>query len=346
LLREHVVNGRFAADENGGGMQVVGGLGLDLFTRMTLCREFETTLIACASQDRQPIGHPYQGQEAVAAGICAAMTSEDRLLSTHRTHGHAVAVGCDLERLALELYGSGEGTCRGRAGEMYMSQVDVGYFGGTQIVAGNLAMGTGLALAAKLSGRDRIAIATVGDGGVNQGVFHEAVNLAAIWALPIVFVVENNGYAQTTATEYATAGRISERAAAYGIDAVVVDGQSALEVHGAVVTARRRAVAGAGPTLIEARTYRYEGHYYGDRHRRYRTQAEVEHWLARDPIALLRGELLGAGVAEDELSDITDSARQRCQAAFERARTGRTATRGDLLDGIFTDPRLNQLAIQ
>ena len=323
-------------------MPVDTALVLDLFARMSLCREFETTLVAYASQDGQPIGHPYQGQEAVAAGVCAALMPGDRVLSTHRAHGHAVAIGCDLDRLALELYGSGEGTCRGRAGEMYVAQPDVGYFGGTQIVAGNLPMATGLALSAKLSGLDRIAVAFVGDGGVNQGVFGEAMNLAAIWSLPVVFVVENNGYAQTTATEYATAGRIIDRGAAYGISSTAVDGQSALEVHDVVREARQRAVRGDGPTLVEARTYRYEGHFYGDQHRRYRSQAEFESWLARDPITLLRRVAVEAGVGEGALADITGKAREKCVAAFERARTGREATLADLLDGVFVDPSIDR----
>ena len=323
-------------------MPVDTALVLDLFARMSLCREFETTLVAYASKDGQPIGHPYQGQEAVAAGVCAALAPGDRVLSTHRAHGHAVAIGCDLGRLALELYGSGEGTCRGRAGEMYVAQPDVGYFGGTQIVAGNLPMATGLALSAKLSGLDRIAVAFVGDGGVNQGVFHEALNLAAVWSLPVVFVVENNGYAQTTSTEYATAGRIVDRGAAYGIRSVAVDGQSALEVHDVVREARQRAVHGDGPTLVEARTYRYEGHFYGDQHRRYRSQAELQSWLDRDPISLLRQVAVDAGIDEGALAAVTTQARDTCVAAFERARTGREATLADLLDGVFADPSIDR----
>jgi pyruvate dehydrogenase E1 component alpha subunit len=274
--------------------------------------------------------------------VCAALAPGDRVLSTHRAHGHAVAIGCDLGRLALELYGSGEGTCRGRAGEMYVAQPDVGYFGGTQIVAGNLPMATGLALSAKLSGLDRIAVAFVGDGGVNQGVFHEALNLAAVWSLPVVFVVENNGYAQTTSTEYATAGRIVDRGAAYGISSVAVDGQSALEVHDVVREARQRAVRGDGPTLVEARTYRYEGHFYGDQHRRYRSQAELQSWLDRDPISLLRRVAVDAGIDEDALAAVTTQARDTCVAAFERARTGREATLADLLDGVFADPSIDR----
>jgi len=185
-------------------------------------------------------------------------------------------------------------------------------------------------------------VAFVGDGGVNQGVFHEALNLAAVWSLPVVFVVENNGYAQTTSTEYATAGCIVDRGAAYGISSIAVDGQSALEVHDVVREARQRAVRGDGPTLVEARTYRYEGHFYGDQHRRYRSQAELQSWLDRDPISLLRRVAVDAGIDEDALAAVTTQARDTCVAAFERARTGREATLADLLDGVFADPSIDR----
>lgn len=310
---------------------------LDLYARLCLCREFERTLIAAAPKDGKPVGHPYLGEEAVAVGVCSALHENDRVVSTHRSHGHAVAKGCDLDRLALELYGSGEGLCRGRAGEMYVAQTDVGYFGGTQIVAGNVAMAAGLALAAQLAGEDRVSVAFVGDGGVNQGVFHEAMNMAAIWSLPLVVVVENNGYAQATSRDYATAGNIVTRAAAYDIASVGVDGQSVVDLYEAACEARERATSGAGPTLIEALTYRYEGHYYGDRHRRYRSQDEVDTWLARDPVRMQRQALVDDRVPEAELDAIFADATDRSRAAFERARTGRPVTAADLLDGVLVE---------
>lgn len=316
---------------------------LDLFRRLSLCREFEATLIEYATKDGKPVGHPYMGEEAVAAGVCTALRPGDRVMSGHRAHGHAVAKGCDLALLALELYGSGEGTCRGRAGEMFVSEPRVGYFGGNQIVGGNVAMAAGLAMAAQLSGEDRIAVAFVGDGGVNQGVVHEALNLAAIWALPLIVVVENNGYAQTTSIDYALAGSIVGRAAAVGIGAVSIDGQSAIDIYQAATAARQQATSGGGPTLIEARTYRYEGHYYGDRHLRYRTKAEVDSWLARDPVAIHRRLLVESGVEETLLVGITADARRASVAAMERARTGREVTLADLLDGVFVTPGLDAI---
>jgi pyruvate dehydrogenase E1 component alpha subunit len=312
---------------------------LDLYRSLCLSREFETALIRYATKDAKPVGHPYLGQEAVAAGVCTALRPDDRIVGTHRAHGYAVAKGCDLERLALELYGSAEGTCRGRAGEMYMAQTDVGYFGGTQIVGGNVAMAAGLALAAQLGQLDRVAVSFVGDGAVNQGIVDEALNMAAIWSLPLILVVDNNGYAQTTSVKYATAGRIADRWAPYGIASVSVDGQVAAEVYEVAQAARARAVSGQGPTVIEARTYRYEGHY-GDRHRRYRPQEEVEEWLARDPVELHRRAALGAGLDEAVLDQVRADAAAQSEAAFERARSGRAVAPPDLLAGVFVDPLL------
>ncbi|MCU1491323.1 MAG: Pyruvate dehydrogenase (acetyl-transferring) [Acidimicrobiaceae bacterium] len=303
---------------------------LDIYERLCLCREFESALISYGTRDRASLGHPYLGQEAVAAGACAALGPEDRLLSTHRSHGHAVAKGCDLIRLALELYGSVEGTCLGRAGEMYMCEPDVGYLGGTQIVAGNLPMAAGVALAGQLAGGDQIAIGFVGDGGVNQGVFYETLNLASVWHLPLVVVVEDNGYAQSTPAAYVTAGSIVERVAAFGINARRVDGQAATEVYEAVTEARQRAMAGDGPTVLHAETYRYEGHYYGDRHRRYRDQTELEHWLSRDPLSVHRGVLQTAGIDEERISSIEREAKALCVEAFEGASSGRRVTADDL----------------
>jgi pyruvate dehydrogenase E1 component alpha subunit len=225
---------------------------------------------------------------------------------------------------------------------MYMAQTDVGYFGGTQIVGGNVPMATGLALAAQLGHLDRVAVSFVGDGAVNQGVVDEALNMAAIWSLPLILVVENNGYAQTTSVHYATAGRIADRWAPYGITSLSVDGQRATEVYDAAQSARARAVSGQGPTVIEALTYRYEGHYYGDRHRRYRSQEEVDTWLARDPLVLHHRAALEAGLTEAELADVRTSASSDSQAAFERARSGRAAARPDLLEGVFIEPQLSR----
>lgn len=316
---------------------------LDIYRRLCLCREFELALVNFGTKDGASLGHPYAGQEAVAAGVCAALEDRDILLSTHRSHGHAVAKGCDLGRLALELYGSAEGTCGGRAGEMYACQPDVGYYGGTQIVAGNLAMAAGLALAARLDGSGHVTVAFVGDGGVNQGVLYESLNLAAIWSLPLVIVIEDNGYAQTTPAEYSTAGSLGTRAEGFNVAYEPVDGQDATEVYGVAAAARRRASGSGGTTIVHARTYRYEGHYFGDRHSRYRSQAEVDRWRARDPLDIHRQKLQDFGVDDAAAGEIAAEAKRNAVAAFERARRGRRVALSDLVDGVLVDLAAGEL---
>jgi TPP-dependent pyruvate/acetoin dehydrogenase alpha subunit len=314
-----------------------------LFVTMVRCRSFEEAFVRTALQERVRIGHPYAGQEAVAAGVFCALAPGDRVLSTHRSHGHAVAAGCDLTRLALELFGKAGGLCRGRGGEMGVAQFEIGFMGATDIVGGNLPMGVGLALAAKLDDSGRCVVAFVGDGGVNQGSFHESLNLAAIWSLPYVVVVENNHYAESTPVEYASAGPgIAARASAYGIPGRSVDGQSAPEMLAAVRTALQRARSGGGPSLIEARTYRYYGHYYGDRHERYRTAVEVAYWKARDPLALHRQALLPlAAFTEERLDALEADASSEAEAAVSAALAGADPTWDDLTDGVLVPPAVS-----
>jgi pyruvate dehydrogenase E1 component alpha subunit len=209
--------------------------------------------------------------------------------------------------------------------------------GATQIVGGNLPMAAGLALASSLSESGRVVAAFVGDGGVNQGTFHETLNLAAIWKLPLLVIVENNGYAQTTAVEYATAGSIAGRAAAYAIPGQLVDGQDALAVHAGASEAAARARSGQGPTLIEARTYRYEGHFFGDQHRRYRTPEEVAQWRERDPLVLHRARLLAQGHAESQLDEIAAAADAAAEQALAAAAAAPQPDWDDLTGDVFAE---------
>jgi len=313
---------------------------------MVLCRVFELSLVRHASQDGVGIPHPYTGQEGVGAGVCCALEPEDRVVSPHRMLGHAIAKGCELAPLALELYGRSSGLCRGRSGEMYLSDYEHGFMGATQIVGGNMPMGVGLALAASLDGSRRVVIAFVGDGAVNQGAFHEALNLAAIWRLPFVVVVENNGYAESTPTEYATAGTIVGRATGYDIPGAAVDGQDAIAVHRCASEAIARARRGEGPSLIEARTYRYGGHYYGEQHRRYRSGDEVKAWRARDPIAIHRREMIASGIDERELDEIDRSAKETVDQALAVARSGPEPTWDDLVDDVLAPTEVGTLYVE
>src|SRR5207253_3252778 len=237
--------------------------------------------------------HSYVGEEAVAAGACANLREGDYIVGTHRGHGHCIAKGARVDRMMAELMGRADGYRRGLGGSMHIAALDLNVLGCNGIVAAGLPIGTGAALAAKLRKTDNVVIAFFGDGGANQGVVHEALNLAAVWALPIIFLCENNQYALSTATTRTTAGEsIAARAAAYAIPGVRVDGNDALAVYEAVGAAVARARRGEGPTLLEAVTYRWGGHSMRANLPEYRTKEEEREWMERDPIARLRVHLV------------------------------------------------------
>ena len=209
--------------------------------------------------------HMYVGEEAVAAGVCANLNDDDYITSTHRGHGHCIAKGCDLGRMIAEIYGREDGLCRGRGGSMHIADFSRGMLGANAIVGGGIALATGAGLASSIRGGTQVSVAFFGDGAANQGVLHESLNLAAIWKLPVIFVCENNGFAESTPTAYATSvADVAFRASGYGIPGVVADGADVLGVYAAARTAVDRARAGEGPTLLEVKTYRFMGHFEGD----------------------------------------------------------------------------------
>ncbi|WP_052344050.1 thiamine pyrophosphate-dependent dehydrogenase E1 component subunit alpha [Kallotenue papyrolyticum] len=238
------------------------------------------------------------GQEACAVGAIAALEPRDFILSTHRGHGHCIAKGADVRRMMAEFMGKETGYCRGRGGSMHIADVEGGNLGANGIVAGGLPIAAGVGLSLKMQGRREICMAFFGDGAANEGAFHEALNSAAIWRLPIVFFCENNQYAMSMSVREAFPGiDISARAAAYNIPGITIDGNDLLAVYDAVSVAAQRARAGHGPTLIEAKTYRWRGHSKSDRNL-YRTQEEIEQWKARDPIARFRRLLIDEGILD------------------------------------------------
>ena len=240
--------------------------------------------------------HTYHGAEAVAAGVCAHLTDADLITSTHRGHGHCIAKGCDLGAMVAELYGRETGLCAGRGGSMHIADFSRGMLGANAIVGGGISLATGAALATDVLGDGRVAVAFFGDGAANQGIFHESLNLAAIWRLPVIFVCENNGWAESTPVSYSTSVEdISSRAVAYGIPGVTVAGEDYEAVHSAAGEAVRRARAGEGPTLLEVKLARIRGHYIGD-HQQYRPRSERQEARKHDPVALLAGRL-GSDVA-------------------------------------------------
>ncbi len=257
------------------------------------------------------------GQEAVAAGVCAAIRNDDYLVTTHRGHGHSLAKGAGMRPMLAELCGRETGYCRGRGGSMHIADVKTGNLGANGIVAGGLPLACGVGLSAKYRETDQVCVCFFGDGASNQGTFHESVNMAAAFKLPVIFVCENNQYALSTRHETVSATpRVADRASGYDIPGINADGMDVLAVHDAAVEAVRRARAGAGPSLLEFRTYRYLGHGASD-HRPYRTREEEEDWKKnRDCIDLFKKVLMsGKQMTEDEFEDLK-------KAAAEEARDG------------------------
>ena len=236
--------------------------------------------------------HCYIGEEAVATGVCAALTREDKIISTHRGHGHCIAKGADLNRMMAELYGRQAGYCKGKGGSMHIADFDIGMLGANGIVAGGISIITGAGLAAQLDGHGRVAVAFFGDGASNAGPFHESLNIAACWKLPVIYVCENNLWAvNTPAAASVSVADIAQRAAGYGIPGIVVDGNDVLAVHEAASTAIARARAGDGPSLIECKTYRHRRHTERPDQPDDRPADELEAWLRRDPIERLVARL-------------------------------------------------------
>lgn len=279
---------------------------LNLYRQMLTIRRFEERCNQLYMQGRIPSTlHLYIGQEAVAVGVCAHLRSDDYVASTHRPHGHAIAKGVSLRAIMAELFAKETGCCRGKGGSMHVGDMNVGMFPAIAIVGGGLPIAAGAALASKRLGNGRVAVSFFGEGAANEGVFHETLNMAAIWQLPVVFVCENNLYAASTPVSWAfKVEDVASRASAYGIPGEIADGNDVLAVSEAAERAIGRARAGGGPTLLECKTYRQVGHSRSDP-RTYRTKEEEAEWASRDPIPRLASHLLASGQAtESDLAAI------------------------------------------
>ena len=295
-----------------------------LYTTMVRIRRFDekTTELFSAGLVKGT-AHSYVGEEAVAAGACANLREGDYIVGTHRGHGHCIAKGARVDRMMAELMGRADGYCRGLGGSMHIAALDLNILGCNGIVAAGLPIGTGAALAAKLRKTDNVVVAFFGDGGANQGVVHEALNLAAVWKLPAIYLCENNQYALSTATGRTTAGdSIAARAAAYGIPGVRVDGNDVLAVYETVRTAVARARRGEGPTLVEAVTYRWGGHSMRANLPEYRTREEEREWMERDPVARLGSHLVdGKRATPVRLKELEESVELELDRAVEFAKS-------------------------
>jgi pyruvate dehydrogenase E1 component alpha subunit len=261
------------------------------------------------------------GQEAVAEGVCAALEEGDFITSTHRGHGHTIAHGADPEKMMAELLMKDTGYCRGRGGSMHIADVEAGNLGANGIVAGSMTIAAGAALSQKMQDTGKVVVCFFGDGAANEGAFHEALNLAGIWSLPVVFACENNQYGMSMSQDRSTAGgSVAARGASYGIPGVEVNGNDVVEVFEAAREAIDRARAGHGPTLLEAITYRYRGHSKSDRNL-YRSQEEIEEWRSeRDPLARFEGYVIEHGLLTPEgIEAARGAARDRIRSAVEGA---------------------------
>ena len=273
----------------------------EMLRQMLTIRRFEERASADYLAGRiYGVVHCYIGEEAVAVGVCTALERSDRIISTHRGHGHCIAKGADLNRMMAELYGRETGYCRGKGGSMHIADFGIGMLGANGIVAGGIAIVTGAGLAAQMEGKGGVAVSFFGDGASNAGPFHECLNIAAAWKLPMLYVCENNQWAaQTSAAATHALSDVAARAAGYGIPGGVVDGNDIFAVHQAASRAADRARSDGGPSLIECKTYRWRAHTERQGPPYRRDPAEIEAWKQKDPIALLERQLRDQGELDD-----------------------------------------------
>jgi len=316
-------------------------LKLAMYRQMLTLRRFEERCNYLFMQGRIPSTlHLYIGQEAVAVGVCAHLTTEDYATTTHRPHGHALAKGVAPRAIMAELFAKSTGCCKGKGGSMHVGDVRVGMIPAIAIVGGNIPLTAGLALACKWIHPGRVAVSFFGDGAANEGAFHEALNMAALWNLPALFVCENNLYAASTPLTTAfKIQNVADRAAAYGMPGAIVDGMDVLAVYQAAGQAIAQARAGGGPTLLEAKTYRLCGHSRSDP-RTYRTKEEEQEWAARDPILRLAAQLKETGLATDTtLSEIESAVVQVIDDAVAYAESSPAPEPEDALKHVFWEER-------
>ncbi len=296
---------------------------LRMYRQMVRIRTFEDNANQLYLSAKMPgLTHMYSGEEAVAVGICEALTDSDRITSTHRGHGHCVAKGAEFKEMFCELLGKEEGYCRGKGGSMHIADQSHGNLGANAIVGGSMGIATGSALRAKLQGSDDVTVCFFGDGATAQGLWYEVMNMAALWGLPVIYACENNGYSEYTRTDEIAAGSLTARAEAFGIEAFKVDGQDVLAVNDLTRKLVERCRKGEGPFMMELMTYRYHGHHVGDINREYyRAKDEERDWKEnKDPITLFAAYLTTEGIASaEELEAMQAEIRNEAAAAVEYA---------------------------
>ena len=319
-------------------MQLNHELALQAYRIMRRIREFEERIhIEFQTGDIPGFVHLYAGEEAIATGVCLHLDNDDRIGSTHRGHGHCIAKGCDIKGMMAELYGRRNGLCAGKGGSMHIADLDKGMMGANGIVGGSPPLICGAGLAAKTLGKKAVAVAFVGDGGSNQGTTFESLNLASIWQLPCIFVVENNGYAEATSVKYSTAcDDVADRANGFNMPGVVVDGHDFFSVYETAGEAISRAREGEGPTLIECKVNRYYGHFEGDA-QTYRAEDEVARLREdKDCIKNFTKSVIAAGLVEEaELATIDAEVANLIEGAVMEAKASPKPVPEALLTDVY-----------
>ena len=311
---------------------------LEAYRTMRTIREFEERLhVEFATGEIPGFVHLYAGEEAIAAGVCTHLNEDDYVASTHRGHGHAIAKGCDVKAMMKEIYGKADGLCHGKGGSMHIADLDKGMLGANGIVGGGPPLICGVGLSSKVRGTRQVGVSFTGDGGSNQGTTLESMNLAAVWELPVVFVIENNGYAEATSTNFSCKGLdIAKRADAFGIPGVVVDGHDFFAVYEVAGEAIRRGREGGGPSLIECKVNRYYGHFEGDA-QTYRAENEVENLREeKDCLKLFADRVTSAGLVDkEELEKIDEQVKTLIDEAIEEAKAAPAPKENDLLTDVY-----------
>jgi pyruvate dehydrogenase E1 component alpha subunit len=317
---------------------------LQMYRNMLRIRRFEERLAEESARGNIPgLLHLYVGEEAVAVGACSALRKEDYITSTHRGHGHCIAKGGELRKMMAELFGKETGYCKGRGGSMHIAAPDIGIVGCSAIAGAGIPIAAGVGLSSKLRNTDQVCVSFFGDGASNTGAFHEGMNLASLWELPVVYVLENNLYAiSTPAVRSSKLKNISDRAAAYGMRSALADGMDVLSVYQAVSEAVERARKGQGPTLVECKTYRFRGHHEGDpkKGEMYRTKQEMDEWEKRDPIIRLGDKMIKDRKAtQAELDAINQETVKEIEDAVAFAKESPSPKPDDVTSYLFVSER-------
>jgi len=318
-------------------MSIATATKLDMLRKMLRIRRFEEHIKEYFSKGMVPgATHLYIGEEACAVGVCQNLRPDDYITSTHRGHGHCIAKGGRLDKMMAELFGKATGYCGGKGGSMHIADFDVGILGANGIVGAGLPIAVGAGLSIKVRGTSQVVVSFFGDGASNHGAFHESLNMASVLRLPVVFVCENNQYAVSTPSRYSCSVKdIALRAQGYGIPGIVADGNDAIAVFEESGKVIQRAREGGGPSLLELKTYRWEGHYVGDACK-YRDPKEREEIVrTRDPIAGLKRHLLAEGVSEEEIERVEQEVQRDIAAADAFAKQSPEPELGSALEGVY-----------